>query len=351
MRACRGAAGAVCLAALLALRCAGDDAAPLVPLPAAEPLLVAVNGLAETLTLVRVAAGDATVNALPLGDGPNDVAVDASGALAGVVNSLGNSLWLVDLGETLRVAGEVDFGAGAGPYAVAFDGAGGAFVSLHLAGRVAHIDVASRSIIATTEVGRTPEGILLSGAHALVMVANYRVENGTTVRFGPGSVAVLDAASGALLRTIGVGLNPQAAALAPDGRVHVVCTGNYGSESPAVAGAIYVIDAAATAVVDSVLLGGSPAAIAITPEGKGYVAGDAGGLLAYDALTLDLLAGLDAPIVPLGGFFDLAHDDTARRLYLANFNEDLIIVLDAAADTIVTAYPAGDGPVAVALRR
>jgi len=351
MRARRLARAVALLASLLALRCGSDDATPLVPIPSAEPVLLAVNSLGETLTLVRLDTNDATPNALSLGDAPNDIAVDPSRALAAVVNSLGNSLWLVDLTDTLRVVGEVDFGTGANPYAVAFDGSGGALVSLHLTGEVARVDVSSRAIVARTAVGRTPEGILVAGARALVMISNYRIENGSAVRFGPGAVAVLDAATGALLRTIAVGVNPQAAALAPDGRIHVVCTGNYGSETPAVAGAVYILDAAATATVDSIALGGSPGAIAITPAGKAYVAGDAGGLLAYDALTLEPIAPLGAPLVPLGGFFDLVHDDAARRLYLANFTEDLIFVLDSEADTIVTAYPAGDGPVSIALRR
>ncbi|MFN0150391.1 MAG: YncE family protein [bacterium] len=351
MSASRSTIAICCLAAALALRCAGDDPAPFVPVPNAEPVLLAVNSRGETLSLVRLATHDVTPNALPLGDAPNDIAVDASGTLAAVVNSLSNSLWFVALTETLRVAGEIDFGRGASPYAVEFDGAGGAFVSLHLTGEVARVDVASRSVVATTAVGRTPEGILIAGAFALVTIANYTVDNGSVVRFGPGAVAVLDAATGALLRTVAVGVNPQAAALAPDGRIHVVCTGNYGNESPPSAGIVYVLDAGASSVVDSLPLGGSPAAIAITASGKAYVAGDAGGLLAYDALTLEPIAPLGDPLIPLGGFFDLLHDDAARRLYLANFTEDLIFVLDSEADTIVTAYPAGDGPVSIALRR
>ena len=59
----------------------------------------------------------------------------------------------------------------------------------------------------------------------------------------------------------------QALALAQNGEVHVVCTGNYFSEF----GRVFVIDPVAVAVVDSLDIGGSPGFIAINGAGTAYL--------------------------------------------------------------------------------
>lgn len=312
-----------------------------------EPILLAVNGLAETLALVRLDSLAVVPNALLLGDYPNDVVVDPSGRRALVVNSGDNEVTVVGLEDSLRVLSRIDLGSGTNPYAAAWDGEMRAYVSLWLTNEVVRIDVSAGAILSRTEVGPRPQGLLVVGERVVVTLTNYQ----NAIGFGPGEVAVLDAASGAFLRRLHVGLNPQSAAVAPDGRIHVVCTGNYGLYSPPIDGWIYVLDALADSVIDSVQVGGAPVSVAMSPSGRGYLASESGGLLAYEAASLALVASADAPLIPLDGFSDVVLDAPSSRLFAANFNEDLLFVVDVSADTVLTALPLGDGPVSVALRR
>jgi DNA-binding beta-propeller fold protein YncE len=333
------------LALLLASCEAEGPTIPEVVTPPGAPLLLAVNNLAETLAMVRLDSLTVVQNALLLGDVPNDVAVDPTGRFAIVVDSRDNDLLLVALEDSLRVASRVDFGPGANPWAAAWVGTDQAYVTLWLTDEVVRVDIASRAVVARTDVGPRPQDLLIVGDRLVVTLTNYG--NGG---FGAGAVAVLDAATGSLLHSVPVGMNPQSLAVAPDGRVHVVCTGNYGNATPPVEGWIYVLDPLADAVVDSMRVGGAPVAVAMTPAGKAYLASESGGLLAYDAVTLTPLAPFESPLIPLDGFSAVAYDAGRARLFAANFPEDLLFVLDATADTLLTGVPLGDGPVALAVR-
>jgi YVTN family beta-propeller protein len=333
------------------LACAENPVLPIVAADPDEPLLLVVNLASHTLGVVRLDslvpdAGDVTANALLLGEVPNDVAVVPPGDFAVVVDSGDDDLFVVDLTDTLAESARIDLGRDTNPWAVALDGDGGAFVSLWLAGEVARVDLAGRRVTARIPVGQTPQALLVAGRQLLVSLVNFR----HGVGFGPGEVVVVDVDSGVVARRLAVGMNPQAIARAPDNRIHVVCTGNYGAYDPPVEGSIYVLDPEATAVVDSFAIGGSPAAVAFARGGKAYVTGDAGGVAAYDAATLARLSPLGAPIVPGDHFADIAWDDARDRLYVANYGEDLVYVVDTRTDSLVTALPLGDGPGPLALR-
>lgn len=341
------AAASFAVTALAALSgCGGGPAGPRAPGVPPVPLVLAVNGLGETLTLVRADSLAVLPGEILLGTVPNDVAVDATGEWAAVVNSVDNDLVILSLADSVSAIGRVDLGVGSNPYAVALDGRGHAFVSLLLTGEVARVDVAARAVTGRFRAGQAPEGVLPLGSLLLVTVTNFRYPEG----FGPGEVLLLDPETGEEVRRIRVGTNPQSAALAPDGRIHVVCTGNYGGYEPPVWGAVYVLDAAAEAVVDSLAVGGSPVAVAITDEGKAYLAGYSGGLVLYDAATLERLSPPGASLLAEEGLSDLVWDAARGRVHVASFAEDLLYVLDARADTLVARVPLGDGPVALALR-
>jgi YVTN family beta-propeller protein len=157
---------------------------------------------------------------------------------------------------------------------------------------------------------------------------------------------VIDLSSGDVVRKIPVGLNPQHLALAPDGRVHVVCTGDYA----ATPGRIYVLDKDVESVVDSVLVGGSPLSVAITPSGKGYIGANFDGLLAYDALSLAITAPIGAPVLAEDGIFDVALDPSGSRLVVTDFGADALYFLDTDTDSVTATVTVGDGPLAVAYR-
>ena len=126
----------------------------------------------------------------------------------------------------------------------------------------------------------------------------------------------------------------------------MICTGDYVGSF----GTIHILDATTLAPLDTIAIGGTPGA-AIVSGNDVYVSGFFGGLAKYDGITHQILRGLGDPIIPSTGLGKMALDTEEQRLYVPCFDEDLIYVVDAEADSVLTAYAVGNGPVAVALRK
>ena len=80
-------------------------------------------------------------------------------------------------------------------------------------GSVLMLDARSGTIVHTASVGVAPGAVAVDAAHHHVLVATVGAMDGTGAPRGPGSVAVLDARSGVVLRTIPVGVAPGAIAV------------------------------------------------------------------------------------------------------------------------------------------
>jgi len=154
-------------------------------------------------------------------------------------------------------------------------------------------DADSARIQSYLSVGIAPADIEVIGDK--IYVCNSAVEYPV---YGQGSVSVIE--SNIESKRIPVGINAQFMALDPDGRLHVVCTGNYND----IAGKVYVIKTDIDAIAQVIELRGKPGDIAITSDGQAYVA--AGGwaynedpfgvVYRYNAVTGEILNGPDNPI-------------------------------------------------------
>lgn len=320
-------------AALLTTSC-GDGTTQ--PPPAAPPsALYALNGLGETLTRIDLDTGQTTPFVLALGSMPNALLFDHDLDRLFAVNSGDNTVWSLDPDSLTRNV-TYDLGPNANPYAVAITSGGELAVSAWLSADVAFFDVASGALLRRVPVGRTPEALLALPGKLLVTVVNYDFPSGS---FGPGEVVEIAEGAAAAGRRAAVGANPQDLVAGPDGRVHVVCTGNYADEG----GRVFFLDAGAMTAVDSLELGGSPAEATVAGDDV-YVSGYFGGLLKYDGKSHALLRGTSDPVVNAEGLGGLAFDAARERLYLAVFPDDVVYSVDTAADTLAGAWSVGDGP-------
>lgn len=132
------------------------------------------------------------------------------------------------------------------PEAVAVDGrtghvfvamSGAASLSVPLSidpGQVAMLDARTGAVIHTSRVGVAPAALAVDARYHHVLVANVGVVDPRGIAQGPGTVSVLDTRSGAVVRTVTVGIAPNDIALDErDSRAVVL---NFG-------GAVYVADA------------------------------------------------------------------------------------------------------------
>ena len=124
------------------------------------------------------------------------------------------------------------------------------------AGTVSVIDTATNSVIATTPVDRSPEGIAISRDGASAYVAST-CDN---------TVSVIDTATNALAATIEThALTPSRIALTSDGAFAYTTTGTSHD--------VTVVDTATRVAISTIPVGGCPYGIAIQPDGSfAYVA-------------------------------------------------------------------------------
>ncbi|GBE28785.1 hypothetical protein BMS3Bbin03_02736 [bacterium BMS3Bbin03] len=305
--------------------------------------LFVLNGLGETVSKIGLTEDRIWNNLYTTGDVPNQIRVWGDSLY--ILNSVSSTLQIVNLSAGRQVA-EIDLGVNKNPWNFAYSKSSGKiFITNLMANSVSVVDVAAKAVVDSIDVGGSPEGILVVGNRVYVTNTAY---DAATYTYGQGTVLVIDALSGTVIDTINTPANPQALAVDSGGRIHVVCTGNFGN----VAGSVVILNPATNAIVDTVRVGGTPGEITITQSGKAYLS--AGGwvgngvVLKYDALTDSVLRGTNNPIITgLGAMSVLA--DNAGHVFVSAFSDDRVDVIDVSADSVVQTYNVGDGPQSLAL--
>lgn len=298
--------------------------------------LLLINNLSETLTLIDRAGGSVVANVLTLGLVPNRIRLARSTLL--LVNSISDDLWMIDSStfDTLRT---VKFPDGDNPWDVVAVNDTLCAVSLLLANDVALVNYATGKILGRVPVGTSPEGLIV--ADARIWVANSGFDFGTYT-YQPGTVSVINPVTRLVVATIPVGTNPQSLALAPDGRVHVMCTGDYAGRQ----GIIYVINPSESNVVDSIPLGGAPGDLVIGQDGIAYLAAGGwtgfGQIFRYNSLTHAVLNSAANPWHSARGVIAVL-PRLEGGVYAFCFDADSVIE-HRVDGTIARAWQVGDGP-------
>jgi YVTN family beta-propeller protein len=136
-------------------------------------------------------------------------------------------------------------------------------------GTVSILDTRRGVVRRTVSIGIDPSAIAVDEMTARAFVVDGGAFDSNGIQTGPGSVSVIDAGAGRVLRTVSVGISPAAVAVDQQaGRVLVVNRGASGA-----AGTVSIIDARSGALLQTMRVGLYPTAVAIdAPLGRAFVA-------------------------------------------------------------------------------
>ena len=299
----------------------------------AQDRLYIVQGSDESLAQVTLASGDVDSHVLDLGLWCNEIVVH--GTRLFVANSGDNTLQEIDaeLNMTVRV---IPVPGGVNPWSVAMLGPDTIAVTCWVTHNVVMLRYDDGQQIGNLEMPTGPEGIIALEDRFIVCETGIDFPD-----YANGYVRVYDRFNWNLLDSLQVGMNAQSAAIDPQGRLHVVCTGDYIN----VPGTIHVVNLA-TMTTDTVLqVGGTPNTVSFG-GGYAFVAaggfGDAGYVYRYRLSDLTILNDANTPIVTGSGATDVEalSDGT---FYVSCMQTDEIRY-HAASGGVITAYPVSDGP-------
>ncbi|MBD3386266.1 T9SS type A sorting domain-containing protein [candidate division KSB1 bacterium] len=301
--------------------------------------LYVLNGLGRTLSKMNLDNKTIENDIAIVGDIPNRLYTREDKIY--VLNSTPASITVIDA-HTDAVEKTIVLLEGGNPYEMAFVSENRVYVTNLLANTISIVNLESGDIVYSIDVGIGPEGILVVNNTA------YVANSGGYPDYSASTVSVIDIRSDKVTKTLRVPANPQALALAPDGSIHVICSGNYAD----VSGNVAIIDPYGAddwtaAVVDTVEIGGMPGDIAITDAGKAFLSaygnGSHGFLYAYDALTLRVSNSVANPLQVGKGAMTLFFDRFENELYVSNFADDAVQKLDPNSGDILDTFGFGDG--------
>ncbi len=265
-----------------------------------------VNSNDETLSHYDTETEILENHIIQLGLYANQIVIQNSTAY--VVNSGVHNIQIIDL-ETETTAGYIQCPNGSNPYWMVVHPDGNkAYVTGLFTNTVYVLDLINNVVLSTIPVGSTPEGMVLYNDKLFVMNSSYGSSAGT--------ISVININTDTATDIIPVGNNPQFGAIDAMGRLHVVCTGNYGYGNPAVWGKIFIINTGTHEVISTFGIGGSPTKIAIHPNGTAYLADGFGlGFMAYNSIELSIIHSATGLWANGGSFIQF---DENGKLYLGD---------------------------------
>jgi len=299
-----------------------------------------VNGLAETASRIILDSGVVANHVATLGIVPNQVVVSGKYLLA--VNSGESNIQVFDR-QTLAEFGTTELGPNRNPWNLIMIDSATGYVTNFVTNSVSKFNFISRTVLDEMPAGQSPEGI--GWAQGKIWVCNTGF-NPNDFSYGQGEVAVIDPSVDSVVARINVGTNPQAVKNTPDGKLVVVCTGNFGS----IAGSLYIIDPASQAVSDSILTGGQPSSAAVTYGNIAYL--PAGGFVGNGTVykvnlnTKTVERGPGNPIVVGTGATDATYDIDSSYVYVACFSDGTVHKITA-NDSVAASFQVGDGPLSL----
>jgi DNA-binding beta-propeller fold protein YncE len=323
-----------------------EDVTPPENLPPSPPRVLVVNSLSWTLSSLDPDTGTMTVQAATLGAVPNRVTA-ASGGRELLVTVSGDNEVTILAAHDLSRRGGIDVGRGSNPWLAVALPTGSAIVSNWLSSDVRRLDLAARAAGPALDTSPGPEGLAVLDGFAWIACTNYLEGGG----YGEGRVDVVDLAQWRVVSSVPVGKNPQEVLVDAAGRVHVLCTGTYGTGPDDEPGSVWVVDPAARAVVDSAALGGSPGRFALDGDGVVWVCGEAGGVRRYRADDLSLLTDPVDRWLRSPGLTGIAVDPSESTVWITSFDADVLLAVDPSTVSVRDAWFVGDGPVDVLVVR
>jgi len=198
-------------------------------------------------------------------------------------------------------------------------------------------NTAPRGAIRTVRVGKNPGPLAVDAQTRRVFVVNRTVDAGG-IPLGAGSVSVLDAVSGRVVRTVAVGLAPTGVVVDErTSRAFVAGAERFVDGSP-MRGRVSVLDAATGAPLRTIPLAQYPTVMAID-RGLGRVFAVTGDVLS----VLDATRGTLVRTVSLGviGSGDLAVDTRRGHVVVTSYEPSRVQILTEATGRVVRTVGVG----------
>lgn len=217
------------------------------------------------------------------------------------------------------------------------------YVSRTNSGAVYVLDPSTLGIMNSITVGNNPLGMALKGSHLFVCNSGYGLDR---------TVSVIDVNADTVAATLQLSDGPSSAAVSPDGRVWVACSGNqFGT--PPTNGKIFIINPTSLALEDSIVFSQSIwGTIVMGTNGYAYsiaAAGFYGGPLYRISITSKVV---QTDFIP-DTSYAMAVDEASGNIYVADakhFNEDGIVSVYSSAGVLQKQFGTQRGPGTIALK-
>ena len=316
-----------------------EDEPDLEEAPVTATALYVLNSGGQSISVVDLETREVYNNVATVGTWPNQL-VYRDGLLY-CVNSGSNNIMIFDVDDFSLAPELIDLGSGNNPQNMVFVSDDIAYVSCSISEKVLKVNVTTKTVLKTIDAGVGCTGITeIDGK----IYASNTAYDATTWGYGPGTVTVINTATDAVSSTIDVGLNPFSLGVAPDGNIHVVCTGDYWSAW----GKIMVVDPATDTIVDSLATLGSPGSIGFSEaDDMAFLTIWGSGCLTYNTETMTMVNDTSNFFLGKGGTGIAADGD--GNIFVSVWDDDQVILLDKDGTTL-DAFDVGDSPAALALK-
>lgn len=326
--------------------------------------ILIANGLGESLTLVERKSGvwNSTPDIISLGQAPSEIKV--RGKLCYVINSLSNSIQVIDIDEMVTVR-EISTGAGSNPVSMSFLDDTTAFVSCYFSNEVIEVDLLNGEIPARIKLPSgsdlphddgvktyaRPWGIEIVGNRCFVACANLSMMH---VAGGPGLIAEINPITRKLENIYPLSGRDTSGLIYSDrypSRLFAVSAGDYiVGKGFTGNGKVESFDIETGRVFQSIDVPGAPFSGTVGPDDILILENALEGVvLRIDPRQGHLLESYRLPVYGYSLSYASSIVALPGLLGITEFNSDRLYLLEPSSGDILAELVTGDGPDAMAI--
>jgi len=297
--------------------------------------LYVVNSISQTLSKIDL-ENETVNNSFALlgqtaGNAANKIAIWQHFAL--VVITYENAIQKIDLEGNIP-ASYIFLEDGASPNDIIVED-DFAYVTGNETNKVYKIELSNDSVAADLEVGLSPQGLSAYNSYLYVANTGFNYSNYT---YEQGTVSSIDLADFTLVHTYQTDINPTDLQ-AVNGKIHVVCTGDYTSSL----GKVNVIEPETEEIFYNLEIGASPSSIA--GFGNTVFLGNAwpAGVFAYDAVSFEIDSTPEDGIFSGGNAVYVFQDKLVTLDALDYMQNSLVRIYSLADNSLISQFTVGVG--------